>query len=147
MLGYSFYTFDEVRNLTFLAFFRTFWPWMTSNDLETKFFRQFTSRASFWGMTWMLSVMSEISSLSTPKWVIFRFFGSHGRARLSAREILCLPSLNFILNQKNSISRLGEPGEKNYFTKVDFDDFYDVISRNPEKFFAISWKIIFFLGS
>ena len=69
-----------------------------------------------------------------PKWVIFWFFGSHGRARLSAREISRLSCLNFILNQKNIITSHRKLSQKKLFYKSRFWRF---LWRHISK----SWKI------
>ena len=42
----------QVRNLTFLTFFRYFWPWVTPSDLENSFCEKTRSRASFWRIIW-----------------------------------------------------------------------------------------------
>ena len=50
--------------------FWDFWPFMTFNDLETNFFENLTSRASFWGIIWLFSCKFEI----WPFWPFFVIF-------------------------------------------------------------------------
>ena len=74
ILKYYHYTFDEVWNLTFLTFFPDCWPWLTFYDLETNFFGNFTSRASFWPITWLILVIFEISPYLTRNESYFVFW-------------------------------------------------------------------------
>ena len=126
----------------FGLFSRYFWPWMTLNDLETNFFEQFTWRASFWRITWLLSVMSEISSFFTKNESFLSFLALTGeRLHAPARFFFYIIKNTYFTSINSGFDVQPASAGQHHYKNDVFWLFDDVISQNFEKFLVEVRKI------